>query len=49
MYYCTNIGSLVVVFVDEGGFGGFAYALHVERPNHPQLHSRLYCSEAGGY
>ena len=32
MYDCANIGSPIVVFVDAGGFGGIAYALHVEHP-----------------
>jgi hypothetical protein len=32
MYDCTNIGSPVIVFVEVGGFGGIAYALHVEHP-----------------
>jgi len=48
MYGCTNIGSPIIVFVDAGGFGGIAYALHVEHPNHPQLYSQPYCSGAGG-
>jgi hypothetical protein len=38
MYDCTNIGSPVVVFVDAGGFGGIAYALHVEHPNPQHSH-----------
>jgi len=46
MYDCANIGSPVIVFVDAGGFGGIAYALHVEHPNNPQSHYQLYCSEA---
>jgi hypothetical protein len=45
MYDCTNIGSPVVL-VFAGGAGGIAYALHVEHPNHPQLHFQLNCSEA---
>jgi len=36
MYDFTNIGSPVIVFVDVGGFGGIAYALHVEHPK-PQV------------
>jgi hypothetical protein len=35
MYDFTNIGSPVIVFVEVGGFGGIAYALHVEHP-YPQ-------------
>jgi len=39
MYDCTNIGSPVIVFVDAGGFGSIAYALHVE---HPNIHNSIY-------
>jgi hypothetical protein len=35
MYDFINIGSPVIVFVEVGGFGGIAYALHVEHP-YPQ-------------
>jgi len=37
MYDCTNIGS--PAYLDAGGFGGIAYALHVEHPNPQHFHT----------
>jgi len=37
----SNIGSPVVVLVDAGGFGGIAYALHVEHPNPQHFQLRI--------
>jgi len=54
MYDCTNIGFLVIVLVDAGGFGDIAYALRVEHlnPQHFQLRIRtkglLACTMAVG-
>jgi len=45
MYDFINIGSLVIVFVDVGGFGGIVYALRVEHP-YPQYFQQVYGSKA---